>query len=418
MFSRTLFAAIALCLALILTACQPLVDDRLLVDVKSGELASSSLAIEVGTSSDGANTDSPTTTPEPTPTAVDEVIQQELDADRNRAAELTRMGLDALERGDAETGEDYLEQALPIFVELDDLSGQADIHRALGLVACFRLDDAICEAHWMEALMLYGGLGDFSALENVLAAMTLLFEMDRTSLSLEEVLQEIPNFTVDAETSLEQAKLLDSAGNLALTMAEHDLAVHYYEQAATAYDMLNSLEDLSGPLSNLGLIAWRENDLETSRKYYQQALDVDIESGSIANQAMDFFNLGLVDAKLGDIQTAKENFVQALSLFESEGDLYSQVEVLKNLAAVAGSQDDYRAQQVYGEQALKIDIELDIQRGDYLSQAEHLAMLGFLAVQRGDSATAKDYLEQSVSIFQQRGFDVPVDIQDLLDSLP
>ena len=70
---------------------------------------------------------------------------------------------------------------------------------------------------------------------------------------------------------------------------------------------------------------------------------------------------------------------------------------LANLGLVALDHGDYAAAKAYLEQALA----LHRQQGDRLGEANQLGNLGLVAQNQGDYAAAKAYLEQALALHRQ-----------------
>lgn len=173
----------------------------------------------------------------------------------------------------------------------------------------------------------------------------------------------------------------------------------YYAEAITELDEAIRLADLSGfaafralALSNRGqaLLALGRLDeaiaeLESSRRLYQR-----MESRLVAYPLT---HLGEVYRERGDVALARANFEEALAVADGTGDQQALVPALAGLARVLVGTEPRRAATLAARA---------VSAGPVLGRAAALLAVGWVALARGDTATALRSAAETEELARQR----------------
>ena len=184
--------------------------------------------------------------------------------------------------------------------------------------------------------------------------------------------------------TVERAKALHTAGNLADTQGDHEAALDYYTESLVIYRELGDRGGAARPLNGLGLVAWGQGDFVAARSFLEESLAIKRELGNPSSISITLNNLGLVAHAQGDYATARAYLEESLTIDRGLGDKDAIATSLVNLGAVA--LDDGRgneARQLFIE-ALLLFHEVEDTRGI----VDSLENLVGLAAQMGDYALA------------------------------
>jgi predicted ATPase/transcriptional regulator with XRE-family HTH domain len=172
-----------------------------------------------------------------------------------------------------------------------------------------------------------------------------------------------------------RAFLLLVTGILAAGQGDYDRAVALYEESLALYRTLGHRKGMSGPLRELGAVAYRKGDFERAAQLNEQALAITREFGSA-------FGEGLTLCYLADVMRAQGDLERARTLLE------------ESLASLR--------RQVY---PLRVANAL----------ARTLARLGSIACETGEYERAADYFKESLELV--RRFDFAFDAVACLEGL-
>jgi predicted ATPase/DNA-binding SARP family transcriptional activator len=155
-------------------------------------------------------------------------------------------------------------------------------------------------------------------------------------------------------------------------------------------------------LYTVGLLAWRQSDLEAARAFQEESLAIYRELGDRHGIANSLGGLGLVVRGQGDYATACRLFEEALAINRALGDQVLQAANLHWLGYMAVAEGDYAGAKTFFEEALAID-----QETGHRGRASFRA-LGELALTQGDYAAARQIFEAALSAARE--------LKDKLDS--
>jgi len=179
-------------------------------------------------------------------------------------------------------------------------------------------------------------------------------------------------------------------------------AEKYHLQALTEHQKQGpETMSVAMSLESLGIIAWRQDDLDRAEDYYRQALDIaeKLAPGTIY-VASSLGNMGNLSFERGDLARAEEQYRKALAieekLFPNSRNLAAG---FNELALVAKARGDMAKAEKYNLQALKI-MEKAAPTGtpNRLDIASILTELGDCVLEQGDAVKAEEYYQQGLAI--------------------
>jgi tetratricopeptide (TPR) repeat protein len=223
-----------------------------------------------------------------------DVAESRLDV-HGQADCIRSLGDIALRRSDHETARARYEEALRLYVRVDDVLGQAHCIRGLGDIALTRSDHGTARGRYEEALLLYARVG------NVLG----------------------------------QAHCIRSLGEIALARSDHEAARGRFEEALPLFVRVGDVHGQANCIEGLGDIALAHSDHEMARVRYEEALLLYVRVGSVQGQANCIRSLGDIALARSDHESAKEQFEDALKLYQRIPEPYSIGGTYWRLARIA-----------------------------------------------------------------------------------
>jgi predicted ATPase/class 3 adenylate cyclase/DNA-binding CsgD family transcriptional regulator len=219
---------------------------------------------------------------------------------------------------------------------------------------------------------------------------------------LESLLARFPLKSGASGTRVErQARALLGAGMLASIQGD-DVAARSLQEAGLA--LRRTMPDLMGlfsALEGVGTVACLQGDYAAARRYFEEALAVARQLGDRTSYANVMTLLGNVSYELGDLDVARAYYDEGLIAFsESESQTYRWLNsAMLGVAAVALEQGHYQDAQRLAYEALA-GTEKTKQTNLH---AFVLAILGAIALARGDLGTTREHLANGIRICQQIG---------------
>jgi signal transduction histidine kinase len=120
-----------------------------------------------------------------------------------------------------------------------------------------------------------------------------------------------------------------------------DSTIYYCQQAYTLGQSINLPNELSKPLSFMGLAKANQGDYTGSFNYHQQAVEEAARQQDSLQLAHSYNNLGRLFYDQGDYVRAYDNTIQARAIFEKLNDYSGMAYVYRSLANVFKSQNEW-----------------------------------------------------------------------------
>jgi non-specific serine/threonine protein kinase len=196
-----------------------------------------------------------------------------------------------------------------------------------------------------------------------------------------------------------RAKVLVSAGNLALSQGDTVQARGAYEESLAIRRELGDRSGVAQSLTSLGVIAWIRGELEAARPLLEEGLGIRRELAELAGIAFSLHNLGHVARDQGHYDEARSLYEQALAGMRRVGNPRIIATILHSLGNLARASGDLSGARAFYEEGLGIRRELDDRQGI----AQSLTSLGQLAKEEGDYDLARALQIESLAIKRELG---------------
>jgi predicted ATPase/class 3 adenylate cyclase len=199
---------------------------------------------------------------------------------------------------------------------------------------------------------------------------------------------------------IEEGKILNSMGLIALEQKEPANAQVYFEQALNIARETSNRGLETKSLNNLGTSAgFIQGDYAAAREYYEQAYLIARERGDRSLQGAAVGNLGWASGMQGDFKAARSYHEQALSLAREIGDIYHETFTLVNLSAIAVHQEE----SLVAANHAGLANELSQKIGERSGEAWSLLYLGYSNLLDKKFEIARRYFHESAAIREELG---------------
>ncbi len=199
----------------------------------------------------------------------------------------------------------------------------------------------------------------------------------------------------DAGLRLDEGKILNTTGLIALEKGEPDVAGEYFENAlAIAREMKDRSLELR-VLNNLANLAGvNQGDFSTAREYYLKALGMTRDQGDRYREGMALSNLGWVEGVLGELDAAQGHLEESLMLAREVGNRYNEAYTLINLSSVAEIRGESSESLEYARKANELTRSI----GERSGEAWSLFYAGYALLSLGNYEEAKKAFLDSMGI--------------------
>lgn len=178
-----------------------------------------------------------------------------------------------------------------------------------------------------------------------------------------------------------RARAINTAGALALELAEYAKASMHFQEALAVRQALGDKQGSARTLNNLGIVARRQGDLLAARICYEQVLALMRELDDGWGMAGALNNLGIVAHTQGAYDDAVGLHEESLALHRAQNNTWGIAASLSHLAVCARGRGEYDQARVLLQESLSLFHEL----GAKPSTAECLEHLSALALEQGDA---------------------------------
>jgi len=315
-----------------------------------------------------------------------------------------QLGVAYLSQRNATKAQNYLENALELAQQRQDVSLAAEIYQDLGRTFAHRRSWEQARLYFQQALEIFIEYGDRYSQASTLHQLGRVAQEEReweqARLYFQQALEIYIEYGAAGGTQsarFSQASTLHNLGAVAYEEREWEQARLYFQQALEIFIECGYRFSQASTLHNLGALAQELREWEQARSYYQQALEIKIEYGDRFSQASTLHQLGNLAQELREWEQARSYYQQALEIYIEYGDRFSQASTLHNLGNLAQELREWEQARSYYQQALEIFIEY----GDRYEQASTLHQLGRVAEEVGELSQAKSYYLQALRIFAE-----------------
>ncbi len=246
-------------------------------------------------------------------------------------------------------------KALPLSIELDDISAQASAHSNRGINHWAKGEDSLALAAYEQALHLH----------------------------------------VNAKNENGQARAFNNMALIYYNLNQYPKAIDYHEKALAIFEAHDHKVGILNSYNNMGVIFLAMDDYPRALQAFFDALRIaDDESEASVNALI---NIGLVYKHQGKYGDALRHYRQALTFYDSIGNRQGSANVLGNIGVVYSNMGLPDTAIVYFERALSINNTIGNQR----RIAGDLANIGVAYKHAGNTNQAINYLKQAISEYEQ-----------------
>jgi CHAT domain-containing protein/tetratricopeptide (TPR) repeat protein len=379
----------------------------------------------------------------PAPLVTSQVLSQTQDARKAKAQELLQQGVSEFSSNQIEVASKSFQQALTIYREIKDKSGEWFASYFLGLIYSSTGNYAQGTDYLQQSLAIAKSLADKPKQWDTLNSLGGTFFSSKNFPKALDYYQQSLTVAKDIPDIRKQTQTLENLINLYKELGENAKVADYQQQLSAIQKGTDTA--VSDP-TELGLQAVKEGQqlmlqgtkesLPQAIALYEEALALFRKSNnqlleattllSIATayddlgekqKAIDYYNQGLSIAKtlnqplfiatalvgigstysdLGEQQQALKYFQQALPLLTSIGDKAGQSTTLNNIGGIYLSLADYKQALNYYNQSLALNRDIK----NIEKEGSSLNNIGLVYASLGEYQKALDYYNQSLPIFQ------------------
>ena len=290
---------------------------------------------------------------------------------KSKAASFNELGSIESEHGNYEIAKDYYEDALKIFLKLEDQNGIAESKYNISKYFINTHNYKEASSQLNEAIILYNstendlgkayclsGLGHIhdnqgnysEAIKNYLNSLEITEALNEKALTAQNLnnigalylnQNDLDKSLEYYEKALEKRKELESSSGIGQSLnnigliyefqKNYDKAFEYYTEAYQINKQANIKSGMSYSLTNLGILHYWKKDLLKAIEYHKQSLKVRKEIGDLSGVASSYHDMAITHKDIGSCNQSIIFCNEALSIAEQIGYLEIQGGVLKTL---------------------------------------------------------------------------------------
>ena len=191
-----------------------------------------------------------------------------------------------------------------------------------------------------------------------------------------------------------RSKALSGVGMLAYRQGDMESAGRYFAESLEIERARKDAAGIANALNDLGNVADWEGDVEKAHDYYVESLDLERETKNARGVAVALYNLGECARRLGRLDEAEDLYGKSRQGFEAEGNLREAAFPLNGLGRVALARGRYEDAIAHAERSLNIRRELS----DKTGMADTLRTLGAVRLKQGNCSGALELLSESLEL--------------------
>lgn len=273
-----------------------------------------------------------------------------------RAKALKTMGNIHYFKQNLRQANEYYEQALTLFRELNDTDGIAAILNNTGLIYERQGDFSKALNRYQEASVLMSKSEESkNSLSIVLSNIgNIYYTLGRFDLALNFLSQALKNSESLNDTS-EMAPIYNNIGNIYLSLKEYKTAIDYYRKAEKIHVMFDHKRELSIVYNNIGESYLNLNDINNALKYNKLSLEIANNTKDNEGVISSYVNIGRIYTKIDEYDQALSNYKEALRLSNlHQSDKMLQSTIFKGIGEVKILQNDFDEAVIQYKEALAL----------------------------------------------------------------
>src|SRR5438874_2632734 len=276
-----------------------------------------------------------------------------------RAKALAASGGLAVEQGDLDAAQPFLDESLALWQQLGDMAGTAHAINHLGTLAMARFEYDASRAFLRDALEMRRAINDERGV----------------------------------------AVSLRNLGLLAALQRDFQTARTLYEEALPLARRLGEKRISATITQALALVVFEDGDVDGARTLAEEGLAIDRELGNRQGIAEHLTVLAGVARAEGDGDAAAATFAEALVIWKGLAARDAEARAYTTLGDMAHARHDYEMARTYLSAALAAWRSL----GDDAAVARILNLAGWAAAMQGDLSRARAMLEEALEVAARAG---------------
>jgi tetratricopeptide (TPR) repeat protein len=316
---------------------------------------------------------------------------------RGQADALARQSIRGLS-GDIPGAADALSQALDLYRDLGDRSGEAQALTELGAIRRLQGDYAGAAALTGSALDIFQDLGDRHGQATALHNLGVMERVTGNYPAAAALQQRSLDISLEVGDQQGQAASLSNLGMLRYLTDDFPGAADLLGRALAIFRARGDRLAEANCLNNLGTAYRLAGDLAGAEPVLGQALAAHRALGNKVGQANCLSNLAAVHKLQGDLPGAAAELEEARDLYLALGHRLGHANALTDLGAVRALRGDDTAATLVGQ-----GLEACRNLGDTLGLASALSELAAIRYRSGRTAEAQDLLDQALRSYGDLG---------------
>lgn len=292
---------------------------------------------------------------------------------------------------------DYFNQALPIYVSINDFIGQGNVYLRKGVIYYHSGDNQKSLEMYRKALPLFEKAEDSLGQGNIYMTIGDNYLRTGNNLRALEVFEKALPFFKKVGNSLGQANIYKRKGDVYFYTGDNFSALGMYDKALLFYEKASSPIGQGIAYLNKGKIYFYIGDNFSALEMYNKALFFFKKSDFLLGQGNVYLGLGEIYLRTGESNKALEMYKKALTFYEKVGDPVGQGNVyLKSGEYYFRTGDKSNALIMY-DKALVFFGKV----GNPLSQGNVFLRKGELYLNTGNSHSAIKMFDKALSFYKK-----------------
>ncbi|OLP20395.1 hypothetical protein BST81_01315 [Leptolyngbya sp. 'hensonii'] len=328
--------------------------------------------------------------------AVPSEIAQANNPQQAEADRLIQLAKDQINTSQFEQSLQSAEQALQLYRQLQDRSGQVEALRMVGNAYYFLSNYEQATAFYQQSAELARKLGDRVREGKVLGNLGGIAYARGNYAQALTYFQQSLEIALVVKDRLVEENALSNLGILYSDLGDYQQALLYQQQGLAIARLNQNRPGEASSLNNLGLSYIALEQYSEAIAAYQQALAIFRELNNRLGEATVLGNLGTVYNKQGKYAQAIEYQQQRLNLVQELKDRLGNAQVLVNLSNTYFQLKDYEKTIQFAQAALKVAQEINTP----LITAGALHNLGTSLAVSNRANQAEKYLLDSIQVYE------------------
>ena len=259
---------------------------------------------------------------------------------------LVSLGIIDIYKGTFDQAQSSLEQALKVFQENGNLSGEGRTYTWLGNLFFQQGNHHKANGYQEKSLKIARKIGDRLSESGSLTNLGIVKSSQGDFSSAKELYEHALYITREIGSQGNEAGLLSNLGFNAKQLGLYHEAEHYLKESLAIYSQIGIRVGECVALINLGSVSHDKGEHINAQNYYTKALDLACEIGSIDYEGYALAGLGNVFIGLGQLDIAEETLQKSISLRKEIGQIFLVMESRESLARIAIRHSDISSAQI------------------------------------------------------------------------